>query len=913
MLYACSVQKDGSSGKGMQNLTARYNYIYNANIILEDYVSELYNTFPNNYNELLPVHLSPQKFDPVNLPANSNNEALDEIINKSRTIITDKSLSNYLDEAYLLMGKSQYYKGNYFLAAEYFDYVAKNYPKDQVSLIQALDWQARALMQVNNLKAAATVLDSLEKHLELTKKDRAEPLGTLAQMARSLGQQKEAIPYLETAIKESKRKRNTIRWHFILGQLCQQQQDYAAAVLHYKKVQSSNTGFELYFNARLNLVEVMALQNGNPLQKEAQLLALLKDEKNAEFIDQIYYRIAEHFRSQQSIAQAVDYYNKAITASTTNVTLKGLAYLQLADLCVNQQRDYLQAKKYYDAALSSLPKDYPGIESIQKKSGSLDYLAMRHEQIATEDSLQVLAALPEAEREVRARRMLFPVTLDTATSTTEINPANTNASSFANTSSDPALSTPPQNATFYFQNRNAMERGYADFIKKWGNRKLEDNWRQSIRNNAPNTQGTLSLDPITLTPNNGGQIQSESDSLRLANYLATVPITNEMLRASNERIVNAYLELASFYEQELKASQEAAAIYERLLNKYPDNSQLAQINYSLYRIYSGQDQNKAETYKNQVLNNHSSSIYARIILEPNFRVDQNMQELEISNTYNNLFEIYLQKDFQKVISQADQTLTSAVQSKLAPQFAYLKAIAVGRTMPVDSLIKQFEAIKSSYPQDRLIVPLVNDHLNYINAHLAEFKKRKIALIDFDPNEPRFYAQVSAQAGKATAINADNSARSQEQLAKEVQKETPASKTSRTNELEGTQKSEIPNNTPFRNTTSDTWYFVIDVEDASIRLSSSRFGIGQFSRGNYPESDLRHQLLEFNNDQLIYVGNFSNFEAAKAFQERITPQLNRIMIVNPTLYKTFIISKENFDIIKSKSLLNQYLEFYKNTY
>jgi hypothetical protein len=408
-------------------------------------------------------------------------------------------------------------------------------------------------------------------------------------------------------------------------------------------------------------------------------------------------------------------------------------------------------------------------------------------------------------------------------------------------------------------------------------------------------------------------MKSENDSLKLVNYLAAVPLTNEMLRASNERIVNAYLELASFYEQELKASHEAAAIYELLLNKYPDNSQLAAINYSLYRIYSGQDQSKAETYKNQVLNNHGSSIYARIMLEPNFRVDQNMQELEISNTYNNLFEIYLQKDFEKVISIADQTLTSAGQSKLAPQFAYLKAIAVGRTMPVDSLIKQFEAIKSSYPQDRLIGPLVNDHLSYINAHLAEFKKRKIALIDFDPNEPRFIAQVSAQTGKATAINPDDNARSQERLAKEAPKKSPASKTLMTDEVEGGQKSQIPNNTPFRNTTSDTWYFVIDVEDASIRLSSSRFGIGQFSRGNYPESDLRHQLLEFNNDQLIYVGNFSNFEAAKAFQERITPQLNRIMRVNPTLYKTFIISKENFDIIKSKSLLNQYLEFYKNTY
>ena len=888
----------------MQNLTARYNYIYNANIILDDHVSELYNSFPNNYNELLPVHLSPHEFDPVNLPANPAIKALDEIVNKSRTIITDKSLSNYLDEAYLLLGKAEYYRGNYFLAAEYFDYIAKAYPKDQLSVIQALDWQARALMQVEDLKTAATVVDSLEKHLELTKKHRSEPIATLAQMAVEIGQRKEAISYLEAAIKESKIKRNTIRWHFILGQLYQDQRDYAPAISHYKKVQSSNTGFELYFNARLNLVEVNALQNGNQLQKEAQLLALLKDEKNQEFNDQIYYRIAEHFRGQQSYTKATDYYNKAIAAATTNLTLKGLAYLQLAELSITQQRDYLLAKKFYDEAIQSLPKTHPDLELIQKKSQSLDYLSSRYQIIATEDSLQLLATLPEIERENHARQMLFPIQADTST-----NPAtpNVNSANIASSNSNPinAVQTAQQqNGTFYFQNRNAMERGYADFIRKWGNRKLEDNWRQSIRNNAPNTQATLSLDPLTLQPNDGNVLQTDADSLKLSNYLAKVPVNNQMLRASNEKIVNAYIELAAFYEQELKANKDAAAIYELVLNKYPDISQLAAINYSLYRIYNGSEQDKAETYKNQLLNNHSSSIYARIILEPNFRVDQNMQELEISNTYNNLFDVYLQKDFPKVINLANQTLKNTTQSKLIPQFAYLKAIAIGRTQHVDSLLQQFQQIKSTYPQDRLIVPLVDEHINYITAHLAEFKKRKIALIDFDPNEPRFLAQASREPVNPIATPLNHTVPSSDQ---------PATAKPPKEQHEINTPVTAPNRTPFRSTSSSTWYFVIDVEDATIRLTSSRFGIGQFNRGNYPEMDLRHQLLEFDNDQLIYVGNFSNFEAAKAFQDRITPQLNRIMRANPKQYKTFIISKENFDIIKSKSLLNQYLDFYKNNY
>lgn len=915
----------------MQNLTARYNYIYNANIILQDYVSELYSSFPNNYNELLPPHLSPQQFDPANLTSNPPDKLLDEIINKSRTIIKDKSLSNYLDDAYLLMGKAEFYKGNFFLAAEYFDYVARTYAQDGPTAIDALDWQARTQMQINELKSAAITLDSLSAQLARAKKKPAEPLATLGQMAIQLGQPKDAIPYLEAAIAESKLKRNTIRWHFILGQLYQAQQNYEQAALHYKKVQSSNTGFELYFNARLNLVEVNAALNGNQLGRAEQLLSLLKDEKNQEFSDQIYYKIGEYYQQQQNHTQAVDYYHKAIAAATTNTILKGLANLNLAELSVASLRDYLQAKKYYDHALASLPKDYPGYDLIQKKNQSLDYLSSRYEVIATEDSLQLLASLPEAERAFRARQMRFLV--DTANTTASANASNAAANATVNASTGAAQQT----STFYFQNQNAMERGYVDFIKRWGNRKLEDNWRLSIRATTTNTQQTLSLDPLSLQPNDGNIQQSSSDSLQLATFLAAVPVNPQMMRASNERIVNAYLELASFYEQELKASQEAAAIYELLLQKYPDNSHLAAIKYSLYLIYLGQAPERSAQYRQDVLTNHASSIYAQIILDPNLKLDQNLQELEISNAYNALFEVYLEKDFSKVITLANQMLRSHPQAKMAAQFAYLKAIAVGRTKQVDSLLGQFQEIKARFPNDNLIVPLVNDHINYINANLAAFRKRSIALIDFDPNEPRFLTQrptdnrsKAAQGSVAvslppgppvneavkpatTALGNQATSTAQQGTTLPRQATTPPqlAKTAPTVAQHAAQAT--AKTAPFSKAASSTWYFVVDVEDASIRLSTSRFGIGQFSRGNYPGSDLRHQLVEFDNDQLIYVGNFSNFEAAKAFQERITPQMNRIMRIQPTLFNTFIISKENFDIIKSKSLLNEYLEFYKNNY
>ncbi len=118
---------------------------------------------------------------------------------------------------------------------------------------------------------------------------------------------------------------------------------------------------------------------------------------------------------------------------------------------------------------------------------------------------------------------------------------------------------------------------------------------------------------------------------------------------------------------------------------------------------------------------------------------------------------------------------------------------------------------------------------------------------------------------------------------------------------------------FNNAVSSTYYFVVHVSDAALTLSSSRFGIGQFNRGNYIGSNLKHQLKEFDNDQLIYVGNFSNFEDVKSYAAGITPQLKQIMKVPVNIYSSFIISKENFDKLISGELLTKYIEFYQKNY
>jgi tetratricopeptide (TPR) repeat protein len=900
-LAACGTPKDTAMSRGIQNLTARYNYIYNANVILEDYEETLHTNYKDNYNEILPVYTTPEKFSSatvLNPPVNE--KALDAIITKSQAIIADKAFSNYIDESYLLLGKANYLKTYYFVAEEYFDYTLRTYPANTPVQVNALNWKARSLMQLNNVKDAALVLDTLYATLPMVKNHKAEPLATIAQMYIYQERYDDAVLMLENAIKLAPLKRNRIRWTYILAQLYEMKKNYQEALRYYVKVQKSNAGFELYFNANLNRIKIEGLLNGQRLNRKKQLAALLRDDKNLEYIDQIYYQIAESHAQEGNFREAAKYYQLSVRNSNQNKYQKGLSYLRMADLNFKELKNFVQAKLYYDSTVTTLPPSYPGYAQVVKKSQNLEYLTTRYETVAFEDTLQLLAKLPEEERLSRIRKItaLAPATAPAG------NTGRVKEILFPDEGNTlPANTTP---GTFYFNNRVAIDKGYGDFLIRWGNRKAEDNWRQSVKSSAQTTTEAIAKveDATAGTARNGSSKPVEGDSL-VARYEKAMPINDGMVTASNQKIIDAYFEIANFYQQELEDQQEAVKVYELILNRFPDNNHLAAIYYGLSLAYQKTDEKNTLKYQKLVLEKFPQSIFAKTILDPDYSSKQSLAEAAVIKKYNDIFTQYEKKAFPAVISEVNAVTGQYPGNLLNPQLSYLKAIAIGRTRNVDSLNAAFNGIVNLYPDDQLITPLVKDHLAYIAAHLDEFKKRKVALPDFDMNEPRIFASQPLPVPPAQ----------QQVPALPATEKTEPEKTANLvpAPVVKTPENPIVASKIFSTEISKVYYYVIDVEDASLTLSSSRFGIGQFNRGNYGDAGLRHQLTEFDNDQLIYVGNFSSFAEAKSYSDGITPQLRQIMKVPANIYKNFIISKENFEKIQSKDLVTKYLDFYNNNY
>jgi tetratricopeptide (TPR) repeat protein len=902
LLSACGTPKDTAMSRGMQNLTARYNYIYNANLILDNYQEALADTYKDNFAEILPVYTNPEKFSARTVlnPPPSVKE-LDAIITKAQSVIADKAFSNYIDESYLLLGKAHFFKTNYFIAEEYFDYAAKTYAARPEVEITALNWKARSLMQTNNLRQAALILDTVYTNLPSLKNHKAEPLATIAQMYIYQERYADAVILLENAIKITPLKHQRIRWTYILAQLYEKQKNYEQALLNYIKVQKSNAGFELYFNANLNKIKINGMLNGQTLNRKKQLLALLKDDKNLEYTDQIYYQIAESYALNHELENAVKYYQISAAKSSNNNYQKGLSYLRLANLNFDELRNFVQAKLYYDSTINTLPKDYAGFDLILKKSQNLEYITSRYNTIALQDTLQMIARLPETDRLNRVKALTAPAVLPQSNSGAAVPevllPANSNTAQA------------PVGGAFYFNNSVALAKGNTDFIKRWGNRKLEDNWRQSIKSSAQTTTEAIAKIENGVSPGRqSGLLSSGTDTLTAA-YTAQLPLTPELLAVSNQKIIDAYYDIANFYQQELGDQQEAVKIYQLILSRFPENNHLASVYYSLYLGYKNTDAENSAKYRALVLSKFPGTVYAKTILDPDYSVKQSISEAAVIKKYNDIFARYEQKAFPAVISEINSLSQQFPDNPLNPQLYYLRAISIGRTQRIDSLVLAFKGIINLYPDDRLITPLVNDHLAYISAHMDDFRKRSIALPDFDVNEPRLLASqpLPSQPDKIKEKPAA--------VFETVPAAPPATKTAEITPPPVQVNPAVPAKaaTIFSTEVSKTYYYVIDVADASLTLSSSRFGIGQFNRGNYAGAGLRHQLTEFDNDQLIYVGNFSSFAEAKDYSDGITPQLPQIMKVPAGIYNSFIISKENFDKLLSKDLVIKYLEFFKDNY
>ena len=972
IVTGCSLQKKSTVNRVLQNLTAHYNLLFNANELLKQKQLDYAAGFVDNYQQMLAVY-------PDTLGAtDAVDKDIENAIAKANKIVSEKEQSKYLGDAYLVIGKANYLASNYFNAVEFFNYVIRSFPKRADLKQEALTWKTRALLYQNNTGEAAITLDSAFANINLKKRNPANIYAAQLQYYINMQEYEAGEEMAKKAIAAVKQKQLKLRWTYILGQLQELNNKNADAIASYTRIVKSNAPFDMAFNASLNRIRIQDMRDGVKQDRVALLLKLLKDNNNADFHDQIYYQVAEIYRAANDLSNALKYYNLSIQKSTKNRTQKGLSYLSIADIKFKNEADYVTAKSYYDSVLANLSAYYPGYRQIKLKANNLQLLVDQLKVIAFEDTLQMLAKLDEDARLAKIDRL---VNAEIQRGQALVNnSAQSNMGNGNSTATSPGTVIASTGSNFYFYNNAAVSKGFNDFKVKWGNRKLEDNWRMSQRAITPTTgvlpTGVAGSDPDLVTGNSLKNDLVAPAAAYRQSLMQNLPLTPVLMAQSNQRVYTAYLDMANFYRDILDDKNEAIANYLTLLNRYQDNEGNAGVYYNLYRLYFDSNKQLSDTYKNKLISAFPETIFAKVILDPDYANKLNDKDAQFKNAYNNLFDLYQRKKFDKVVTGADSVQAIYADNVLLPQLRYLRAIAAGHQQTLVPFEASLQDIAKTYPQDKLITPLIQQHFEYINANRLQLAAMPVVLSNDDEDELIFSSPIANK--KETPFNRNRTAPVVVQTRRDPVMQKPVTLAIITQQPITTppaiakvnpiviptlppavgKKDSVPvaltpsvvqvpaANQPkadsgitqlpppiknetvvtvapvkpkfvsnlFNERDSSNYYFVLNVSTGTQDLSSSRFGIGQFNRVTYKLNSIVHRLkFAGPNNQLIFVGRFTSLAGAKAYAKAIKPLLPEIMKVAKDKYSFFIITQENLNKLADKNLLDSYINYYEQTY
>jgi tetratricopeptide (TPR) repeat protein len=914
-IAGCSLEKESGLNRNLQNLTAHYNILFNANELLRVKQESYAAGFVDSYNELLNV------YPDTTIQTNTPDKDLELAISKANKIINIKEQSHYLGDAYLVMGKARFLEGNYFDAVEYFNYVILSYGK-QVSLKQeAFIWKGRALLYLNNTPEAKIAIDSAINSINPKKSIPAGIYAARLQYDINVGDYPAAEESAKIALQHCHETSLKLRWTFILAQLQELNQKPEQAIINYTSIVKSNASFEMAFNANLNRIRIQDNENGIKQNKIERLRKLLKNQNNIEFTDQIYYQVAQQLYAIGDIDGALKNYKLSVRGSVKNQNQKGLSYLRIADINFKNKADYESARLYYDSTLTYLAPTYPGYQIIRKKANNLQILTGLLQTISREDTLQMLAKLDEETRTARIDAMVNRKILQDKVTKETVTSNNGQFENSRNTNNlNNQQASKSGGSIFYFYNPAALSLGANDFKRQWGNRKLEDNWRRSKRsstNIAVNTNSVMSspdIDPFAPSTQDQANITRGDIGAYRQDIIKNLPLTPDLLNRSNIRVYGAYMEMANFYRDILGDKKEAIATYETLLTRFKTSADKAAVYYNLYRLYADIDASRSELYKSRILKEFPESVFAKVILDPDYSKHLDDANAEFNGFYNNVFDLYTQKKYTEVITKSGELLTKYPDNRFAAQLSYLRTIAAGHQEKLAPFMADLQQITSKYPDDKLVTPLANQHLAYINANKAEVETRPVVLtaddingIPFTPpvayqkqteyrpvyhpsaqvqvaqvrQEPKVSPPLAVQAKPTVPVDVPKPVeqskpkvsapvitlpveQSKPKVAKvttppadSVNKPTDQLAVASQNPQLQQQVTEAPAIKPlpavtyiFSTRDSTNYYFVVNVSSGTTNLASSRFGIGQFNRTRFSGSSIKHDLKPIGADDQL---------------------------------------------------------------
>ena len=712
LLCGCNTKKNTLPRRMYHNLTSHYNVYWNGEKSLKDGDSQLKNSVKDDYSKVLRVYNYGTQANGMSL-----NSTMDRALEKTSICVQKHSMKfgnrervKWIDDAYLVMGKAHFYKHDYVPAKRTFDFVATEYDYNTIALVADM-WLVKTYIQTKEYpKAIATIEQLQAKSAGVSKQPKELLQGmdfTIADYYIATKDYNNAVKYLKNGIVMNKDRDLRTRAMFILGQIYMRQDDAERATAQFKKVIKRNPVYEMAFESRMNMAKMGSADNAKELYK--MLNKMLRDPNNEDYADRIYFAMAELALREGDEDRAIRYLRKSVAAFKDNQIQRMQSSLKVATMYFDRS-NYEMAQAYYDTAVTSMDREYEGYDSILNISQTLNELVMYASVVHDQDSLLRVADMDSNSRNILIDRIIAQVIQEEQEEEERRQYEEQLALMGAAVGDTPKTSEPTNNSTsaWYFYNPSTLSKGVTEFTRKWGMRKLEDNWRISDKQSMALALSGEEPDNEALTA--AKDAKAKQDSLNATYtphdrgyYLRDLPFTPEQREVCDSLIADGLYNLGFLYMDRLEDLPRSIESYETLDRRYPGNKKELPTWYALYRMHNELSHTEeALLYKGRIFDKYPTSSYAQFINDPEYFKKLQEKERESSDYYAKTYDAFEQGQFYRVKMNAERAMQMyESDTALMPRFMFLHAVAQGRLVSIDTMAFALYDLVRTYPNSSI--------------------------------------------------------------------------------------------------------------------------------------------------------------------------------------------------------------------
>lgn len=893
LLSGCSTKKNTAMSRNWHAFNTRYNVYFNGSEHYKETLKQMEQNYEDDYTRTVMMHPAEARAN-NKLPQPQGDfkrtiEKMQKAIQlhsikkkppkksgskKEKAFRERDEFNPFLHNAWLMMGKSQFLGGDFLGAASTFFYISKHFRWLPQVVTEAQLWEAWSYSAMDWQYEAENILQKIDERRLTTGNLRHMYDMVKADLLVRTDQYKEAVPFLEKAARASKGTQRNRQW-FLLGQVYTRLGDKRKAYEAFSKAGSgAGTPYRTKFNARIKQSEVYT---GTNIRGEVNALrSMTRYERNKEFLDQIYYAIGNLYMSRADTAQAEKAYAQAVEKSTRNGIDKAMAQIALGGIYF-QRGDYVKAQPLYSEAIAQLSDNYPQYKLLKRRSDVLDELSVYSGNVHLQDSLLTLSRMTPEEQKAACQKLVDALIKQEKEAAEQAKREEYMAEQQGkgnqmNQQNAPTTYTMNTDKSWYFYNTQAKNTGKTEFQKRWGARKLEDDWRRRNKNTfsldepAENEAEADSL--ANLTP----EERAQNDSINAANdphnveyYLRQIPSTEEELRNCNDIVQEGLYNMGVILKDKLEDFPAARKEFDELESRYPDNIYRLDVYYNMYLMAARSgDQAAAERWRQKILSDFPDSPYGVAMKDPDYFDRLRKMHRQQEDMYEQAYEAYLKNNNTKLRSLTRQMEKEYPLSELMPKFVFLDALSYVSEGNTEKFRERLQELLQKWPD--------TDMTEMASGMLGNIKKG-MTIKGGGPNTRGMLWD--------TLLTTD------------------------------TEKGKSTDGQPanFERDPNSPQYLVYAFPRDSVNANQLLYDVARFNFSTFTTQDFDLEQMSFGNVGLLIIKGFRNIKQLEHYRNVLAASADYAL---PESVRPIMISKPNFELLlREGRSFDEYFRFEEN--